>query len=763
MVDLIWLSLVLLVGRWVAEAACPSLPAATAICSSDANCNSGGECKRGVCQCTSARVGEACATPDRWLEFGNVVITQPGLDFAPIQYFSPIQRAFDNAKANGMLNIQGYDQTCTNVDGDSTKSYKVTVLPITPNMFTRAELIPSSVKFTVTASGVYATATCEFAISKAKLDLYGGVGCCPCSGADCKSTLCPHVCSSTNTEDFIDFAFTAVVGAKVDFVYSLAAQGLVATVGAIDLTFNDDSLGATLTCPKSAVNIISNMVRRYFEEMKGVIAPTLKPMMQQELTLVANRIASRYQGVQEFAPFDGVYVLYRVVNLTIETGKWISVDVQAKLLYEQFSNITSNANCYINSTYADVASDRLLLPSRTWGPIVKWLTPSGLVSPILAGIRMSRSFFNAMTWAVFQQEGRRVMSFTYTQPGTTLAAVGQTTISVPYFKIPSDSNNRVLKAALNGQAHFSCPPTQAGSVLSLTYTGLECSFTLTYDDTPPNPSVQYQLQPNQFSVSSVSGITSVEPRLVNQTLLKSAMVGAMNFNLDALTQYLLQKGRGVLVLPPDMQSLFPDAQLNIISQSALGIANESGYIEMINRCACSSSPRPITGQGIDGTVQVCPRALLNNNYCRDLAMRRRLEEAGERRRRRELSTPQQEADLVTVLGLVGARCITRAPTLAPTPRAPTVAPTLLPTRSPTVPSVAVDYNASPCQNNATCEYKRDVLFFVCEEGQQELLGCRRGNSDIYCCNLPGYVKPSSGAVPSSLAALLLVVVFALAT
>ncbi|KAH9261283.1 hypothetical protein BASA81_000987 [Batrachochytrium salamandrivorans] len=747
--------MVVMMGCWLVEATCPSLPSNMAICTSPSDCNSAGDCVRGVCRCNSGRVGETCATPDRWLEFGNVVVTQPGLDFAPIQYFSPIQRAFDNAKANGMLNIQGYDQACTNVDGDTTKSYKVAVKPITPDMFTKALLVPSSVKFTITSTGVYATATCEFVISKAKLDLYGGVGCCPCSGSDCTTTFCPHVCSSTNVGDFIDFSFTAIVGAKVDFTYSVAAQGLVATVGAVDLTFNDDSLGATLTCPKSAINIISNMVRSYFEQMKSVIAPTLKPMMQQELTLIANRIASRYQGVQEFTPFDGVYVLYRVINLTVTNNKWISVDVQAKLLYEQFSNLTLDRTCYINTTYADTSSDYLLLPNRVWGPIVKWLDPSGLVSPILAGIRMSRSFFNAMTWAVFQQEGRRVMSFTYTQPGTALAAVGQTTISVPYFKIPSDSNNRVLKAALNGQAQFSCPPTQTGSVLSLTYTGLECSFMLTYDDTPPNPSIQYQLQPNQFSVSGVSAITSLEPKLVNQTLLKSAMVGAMNFNLDTMTQYLLQKGKGVLVLPPDMQTLFPDAQLNIISQA--GIPNESGYIEMINRCACSSSLTPITGQKIDGTVQVCPRALLNNNYCRDLVMRRRLNDEGVQRR--ELSTPQQDADLVTVLGLVGAKCITRAPTLVPTLPSPTVTPTLLPTRSPTVPSIAVDYNDSPCQNNATCEYKRDVLFFVCEEGQQELLKCRRGNSDIYCCNLPGYVKPSSaslGAVHSSLLVLLVI-------
>jgi len=754
------------------EAQCPVL--SPGVCPGS-GCN-GGVCDRGVCRsCPANKIGENCQANDAFLNIGNVAFSQAGLDFAPIEYFKPINDAYEQAKASA-LTAASYDGPCTESGGDSTKSFKVTIAPLTQSMFTKSDLIQSSIKFVITSTGLQISATGDFAISKARLDLYGGAFCCPCTGANCKDTLCPQVCSKTDPNDWIDFTFQATVRANVALAYSAAVQGVTATVSGVVIEFDDGSLGANLVCPTGRFQFISNLVKSYFEQLKTQIGPTLTPPLEQALTQNANRIASRYQGLQTFVAKQGVYLQYRVTDLTIVASTYIAVDVQGKVIYTQFINMTTNPACWINVTYADTASDTALLPPKSWLPLTKTLSPSGIYSPMLAGSRITRSFFNAVAWANFQNPADRTRTFIYSASNG-LAAVGQVTVTVPYFRIPNDAQQARLRVSVNGQASFSCPPLQAGTVLGVNFNQLDSSFSLAYDDTPPDPSIAFQVIPGLFSVGSIqNNIVTTAPTLNNPALIQSAMVGALNFNAPALNSFLLTKGNGVLTLPPDLRASFPDAQLQIVSQSNAGspaINGESGYIEMVNRCACSSSSQPLQNQGVDGVVNICPFSFLSRPYCSASALSRR------RRRmlseqnfnnpsavapipsndmvHRQLSTAQQEADLTTVLGTVGQQCVTRAPTGTPTTGRPTKQPTHRPTRLPTTFD-GLDESRDVCEDGKNgCFYRRDVLFFVCDQGTTEVRECRYQNSDIYCCPTSG---SSSSAMQSTTFSLLLLICLA---
>ena len=108
-------------------------------------------------------------------------------------------------------------------------------------------------------------------------------------------------------------------------------------------------------------------------------------------------------------------------------------------------------------------------------------------------------------------------------------------------------------------------------------------------------------------------------------------------------------------------------------------------------------------------------------------------ESSASQRGRSLSTPQQEADLTTVLGALVNICVTKQPTSVPTTAAPTLKPTVRPTRSPTT-FEGLAGTRDVCVNGANgCLYQRDVLFFVCKDGYEEVTECRYQNSDMYCC------------------------------
>ena len=743
-------SCLLLLFAVVSAQTCPSL--SPGLCSSNANCN-GGICDRGVCRaCPAGKIGEFCQANDVFLNAGNVVVTQAGLDFAPIQYFKPLNDAYEEAKSSG-LTTTPYVGPCTEVDGNRAQSFKVHINGLVPQNFAQSDLLQDTIRFEVIPGGLRASATSSFVISKARLDLWGGALCCPCNGEDCTDTFCPRVCSKNDPNDWIDFSFKATVSADILIAYSAALQGVSATVQNVNIAFDDSSLGAVLNCPTTGFQLISNLVKSYFEEMKGQIGPTLLPSLTTAFTNTANRIAKKYQGVQSYSPFAGASVLYKVVNLTVVAAtphpRYISADVQAKLVYTYF-NDSPIACPRINVTYADLSSDSALLPPVNWAPVTKALSPSGLYSPILAGNRMTRSFFNAVVWAKFQDPASRRRNFTFTAPNVGLAAQAEVQLSVPFFKIPNldpGGDQSRLRVTTNGNFKMSCAPTRSGTVLSADFSQFDSSFVLTYDDTPPDPSIAFQVVPGRFAVGTVSSIQSQDPSIANATLLRSAMEGAMNFKVSTLDRFLLEKGNGVLTLPPDLQQSFPDAQLAIVSQGTQGgiaIPNESGYIEMINRCACSSSPRPIENQGVDGVVNICPASFLSKNYCADLKRRRRRmateDEETTTRRGRSLSTPQQEADLTVVLGALGTMCVTKAPSKSPTTPAPTKRPTPRPTRRPTT-FAGVAQPPDACEERNGCFYDRDVLFFVCKDGYKEVKDCRNANNDVFCC-------PDRGAATS---------------
>jgi len=734
---------------------CSVLPANISLCASNNDCNSGGgQCVQNACKCTNGMIGEKCANANVNQNLGSMVITQAALTAYPSVYANFIQTTFDQVEA-ATLAATSYGPYC-NLSGSSNDYY------IQINQLTSSQVVASldqqSITFQVVSGGFSFSAQASAQISNIKMDLLVGdtsllSSCtssqkkpigpndyCSITSPDSLPSLCFWYCDRT-TSDYVNMGFTGTVTGNIYLVYNSTIQGLSASVQNVQVAMSPNNLNFD---PHCTAHTHTSIVQGYLDSGVQSGAQQLSymaaPVVAAKITTLVQQYALEYQGSQTYQAGNGTSFKYIVTSATINAAgaagshlNNVVVGLQGQVTTTLF--FTDPPTCWVNVTYADTASDAALVPPTDWSAANSVTLNSGYAGPLIAGGRMTRSFMNALVWSQFWQ--MNVHGYSYTFTSNSLVLTGTTTWSNPVIAIPSTSDR--ITVALSGMVSGGCSPTRVGNVLSFNYDNIRGYFTVRFVASP-SMLVQFQIIPGAFTVGDVTNTTAPYNHVLNgnNSLMRDALEGGLNFDTSQLNSFFTTNGNQAFMLPSQLQNVFPDGSVAIVSYTdgGIGTSGTSGYFELTGRCSCTGYSDSITN-GLAGveTVAACPTVLVDDSDFCPLPSGRVLDAASAAKAaaaaaaaaavpgvhaRTLINTAEDNAALTVVLGELYQTCVTNAPTLAPSPptpkptnyphKSPTTSPTYRPTTPTNMPVMGSGCLATKANG---CYYMYDVVVFQC--------------------------------------------------